>query len=97
MRGHLGFASRLTGTCELRVALPPTLGAPGTPILSGESLEIGLRLQAGIFPEWVKLLAAFLRPQSDAQHPDPSRRAALEAPPVTTGDPGLHCYPQPPP
>lgn len=43
--------------------LRPRSRVPGKPILSGESLENWLRLEAGSFREWVKLLAAFKDPR----------------------------------
>lgn len=44
--------------------LRPRSGEPGKPSLSGESLENRLRLEAGSFREWVKLLAAFKGPKA---------------------------------
>ncbi|MEJ1276791.1 BMP2 inducible kinase [Cricetulus griseus] len=97
VRGHLGFASRLTGTCELRVAPPPTLrGARKTDPLGTES---GKRARSGTFPRVGQVAGGISRPperhtQSRTEQP---RRSAFAPPPVPNPDPRLHSYPQPPP
>lgn len=55
------------------LSLRPRSGEPGKSILSGESLENCLRLEAGSFREWVTLLAAFKDPRE--RHTIPIRAA----------------------